>query len=53
MPRIIVGFAAGTTADIVARLSGLWPADRFDQPFSRNDPGSLAAQDWAPASECR
>ena len=31
--RLFVGFPAGTTADIVARIMGQWLADRFGQPF--------------------
>jgi tripartite-type tricarboxylate transporter receptor subunit TctC len=31
--RIIVGFAAGTTADIVARLMGQWLSERLGQSF--------------------
>jgi tripartite-type tricarboxylate transporter receptor subunit TctC len=31
--RLFVGFPAGTTADIVARIMGQWLADRFNQPF--------------------
>jgi tripartite-type tricarboxylate transporter receptor subunit TctC len=31
--RIIVGFAAGTTADIVARLLGQWLSERLGQSF--------------------
>jgi tripartite-type tricarboxylate transporter receptor subunit TctC len=31
--RIIVGFPAGGTADIIARLMGQWLSERFSQPF--------------------
>ena len=31
--RLIVGFPAGSSADIVARLMGQWLADRLGQPF--------------------
>jgi tripartite-type tricarboxylate transporter receptor subunit TctC len=31
--RIIAGFPAGSTTDIVARLIGHWLADRLGQPF--------------------
>ena len=31
--RIIVGFPAGGTADIVARLIGQWLSERLSQPF--------------------
>jgi tripartite-type tricarboxylate transporter receptor subunit TctC len=46
--RIIVGFAAGGTPDIVARLFGQWLSDRFGQSFViENRPGAgsiIAAQ---------
>jgi tripartite-type tricarboxylate transporter receptor subunit TctC len=39
--RIIVGFPAGGTADIVARLIGQWLSERFSQPFVvENRPGA-------------
>src|SRR4051794_25470878 len=31
--RLIVGFGAGTAADIVARLIGQWLSERLGQPF--------------------
>ena len=39
--RIIVGFPAGGTGDIVARLIGQWLSERFSQPFViDNRPGA-------------
>ena len=39
--RIIVGFAAGTGADILARLMGQWLSERFGQQFViENRPGA-------------
>jgi tripartite-type tricarboxylate transporter receptor subunit TctC len=39
--RIIVGFGAGGTADILARLMGQWLSVRLDQPFViENRPGA-------------
>src|SRR6516164_5835371 len=32
--RIIIGFPAGTTADIIARLLGQWLSERLGQPGS-------------------
>jgi tripartite-type tricarboxylate transporter receptor subunit TctC len=41
--RIIVGFPAGGTADIVARLIGQWLSERFSQPFVvENRPGAAS-----------
>ena len=33
--RIIIGFPAGTTADIIARPLGQWLSERLDIPISR------------------
>jgi tripartite-type tricarboxylate transporter receptor subunit TctC len=39
--RIVVGFGAGTAADIVARLIGQWLSERFGQQFVvENRPGA-------------
>src|SRR5450631_4171230 len=39
--HIIVGFAAGGSVDIVARLMGQWFSERFGQPFiTDNRPGA-------------
>jgi tripartite-type tricarboxylate transporter receptor subunit TctC len=39
--RLIVGFGAGTAADIVARLIGQWLTERLGQPFIVEDrPGA-------------
>ena len=39
--RIIVGFAPGSTSDILARLMGQWLSVRFDQQFVvENRPGA-------------
>ena len=39
--RIIVGFSAGSTTDIIARLAGQWLQDRLGQPFViENRPGA-------------
>lgn len=39
--RIVVGFAAGGTTDVVARLIGQWLSQRLDQPFIiENRPGA-------------
>ena len=39
--RLIVGFPAGSSADIAARLMGQWLADRLGQPFVvENRPGA-------------
>jgi tripartite-type tricarboxylate transporter receptor subunit TctC len=41
--RIIVGFPAGGTADIVARLIGQWLSERFSHPFVvENRPGAAS-----------
>src|SRR5262245_1772116 len=39
--RIVVGFAAGNSPDILARLLGQWLSERFGQPFIiENRPGA-------------
>jgi tripartite-type tricarboxylate transporter receptor subunit TctC len=39
--RIVVGFAAGGAADVVARLIGQWLSERFRQQFMiENRPGA-------------
>jgi tripartite-type tricarboxylate transporter receptor subunit TctC len=41
--RLIVGFPAGTSADIVARLMGQWLSERLGQPFFiENRPGAAS-----------
>jgi tripartite-type tricarboxylate transporter receptor subunit TctC len=41
--RIIVGFPAGSSGDIVARLMGQWLSERLGQPFiTENRPGAAA-----------
>jgi tripartite-type tricarboxylate transporter receptor subunit TctC len=42
--RIIVGFAAGGTVDILARLMGQWLSERLGRPFIiENRPGAGSA----------
>jgi tripartite-type tricarboxylate transporter receptor subunit TctC len=56
--RLIVGFGAGTAADIAARLIAQWLSERFGQPFIvENRPGAgsnIGAQSVvrAPADGC-
>src|SRR5262245_5429585 len=41
--RMIVGFAAGGTTDIISRLIGQWLSERLGQPFIvENRPGASA-----------
>src|ERR1700730_14989701 len=51
--RIIVGFAAGGSTDLYARLMGQWLSERLGQPFiihKRPSAGSnIRKQDWLPA----
>jgi tripartite-type tricarboxylate transporter receptor subunit TctC len=42
--RIIVGFVAGGTSDIAARLIGQWLSERLGQQFIiENRPGAISA----------
>jgi tripartite-type tricarboxylate transporter receptor subunit TctC len=47
--RLVVGFPAGSTADILARLIGQWFSARLGQPFiveNRPGAGSNVAAEW-------
>ena len=46
--RIIVGFAAGGPADILARLMGQWLSERLGQPFVVENRRRVAAAISAP-----
>jgi tripartite-type tricarboxylate transporter receptor subunit TctC len=54
--RMLVGFAAGSAFDILARLIAQWLSERLGQPFvveNRSGAAGSVAPNWAPRSPRR